>query len=287
MTDSPLPRVTIGLPVRNGEALIEACLDCLSNQTYRDIEILVFDNASTDRTPEIVAQAMRRDSRIKLIRHENDIGIVGNFLAALDASRSPYFMWRAYDDVSSLNYVEGLVAALDAHPGAMLAAPTVETLRTHSGKLRVRSPPAPEEGPDSPLVRKRWMLRRLQAGWVYGLYRRQFLVDTYGYITREYHHAWAGDYLMLATFVHRGEIVGAPDTRLTLQLTGAPKEYDSSALTHERIALARNFWQVLEKLLAEQRLTVYQRLLARLAHVWLLQRRVAKWPILFRALMNR
>lgn len=280
------PRVTIGVPVRNGEALLETCLDCLSGQTYQDLEILVFDNASTDRTPEIVARAMAKDHRIRLIRHDKNIGIVANFLAALDASRAPYFMWRAYDDLSSANYVERLVAALDAHPEAMLATPQVETLRTESGKRRLRLPPAPELGPREPLARKRWILRQLQAGWVYGLYRREFLVDTYGFITREYHYAWAGDYLMLATFAHRSAIVGAPDATLTLQLTGAPKEYDASTQRQERMALVSNFWRVLEKLLAEQNLSWFQRQIFRLSHVWLLQRRVAKWPILLRVLLR-
>ena len=280
------PRVTIGIPVRNGESDLEACLACLSKQTYRDLSIIVFDNASTDRTPEIIAAAMQLDHRISCIRHETDIGMVANFLAALAAATSPYFMWRAYDDLSDSAYVERLVAALDAHPNAMLAAPRVETLRIPTGRLRVRLPPEPGTGPRQRLRAERWLIRRLQAGWVYGLYRREYLVQTYAFIAHEYHFAWAGDFLMLTTYVLRAEIVGVPEATLTLQLTGAPKEYSSSSLTAERVALVRNYWQVLEQLLAEKKLSLPQRLLFRLTFVWHVQRRVAKWPILFRALIG-
>lgn len=280
------PRVTIGVPVRNGETELEACLSCLSKQTYQDLSIMVFDNASTDRTPEIVANAMRADSRIQYVLHENDIGIVANFLAALYAAKSPYFMWRAFDDLSDPKYVERLVAALDAYPKAMLAAPSVETLRIKSGRRRIRIAPEPKAGPVDQLAEERWMIRHLQAGWVYGLYRREYLIQTYSYIADEYKFAWAGDFLMLNAFVMRAEIVGVPDATLTLQLTSAPKEYSSSTLTAERVSLVRNYWQVLEQLLAEKKLPLLQRLLFRLTFVWHMQRRVAKWPILFRALIG-
>lgn len=277
-------RVTVGVPVRNGEQELQACLECLSNQTFRDVEIIVLDNASTDRTPEIVARAMQDDPRIRCIRHDANIGVLANFRAALDVASSPYFMWRAYDDLSDPRYIETLVAALDAHPEAMLAAPRVDTLRTRTGKRRVRLPPTPKHAQDHPLAAGRRMIRQQQAGWFYGLFRREFLLDTFTFSSTEYHFAWACDHIMLATIAMRAAVVGVPDAVLTLQLTGAPKEYSSSEMVAERTALARNYWQVLEQLLLEKKLPLLQRLLYRASFVWHMQRRVAKWPILWRAL---
>lgn len=279
-------RVTIGVPVRNGESELAGCLACLSGQTFRDLEILVSDNASDDRTGEIVADAMRRDSRIRYVRHERNIGALANFTYVLTASETPYFMWRAFDDLSDAGYVERLVAALDANPGAALAAPRVETLRVQAGRLRVRIPPVPGEGPRGVRALQRWTLRRLQAGWIYGLFRREALLEAKAFIYRTYPFAWAWDFLLLVAMVLRFRIVGVPDAVLTLQLTGAPKEYSSSTLAAERIALVRNYWRVLETLLAEQRLSWPGRLLMRGTFVWHVQRRVAKWPILLRALFH-
>lgn len=277
------PRVTIGVPVRNGESEIEACLVCLSNQTYRDLAIIVYDNASTDRTAEIVAAAMRSDSRIRYFRHATDIGALANFAAVLAAAQSPYFMWRAYDDLSSPDYVERLVAALDAYPDAVLAAPRTETLRVQAGRCRVRLPPKPGTGPRERLAAERWMIRRLQAGWFYGLYRREFLVEIMSFVKREFHFVWAWDFLLLAATVLRAGIVGVPEATFTHRLTGAPKQYSSSELTAERVALVCNYWRVIEMLIAEKKMPLYQRLLHRVIFVRHVKRRVAKWPILLRA----
>lgn len=278
-----MARVTIGVPVRNGESELAASLACLTGQTYRDLEILVSDNASDDCTAEIVAQAMRTDPRIRYVRHETNIGALANFTFVLTTATSPYFMWRAFDDLSDPGYVEKLVAALDANPGACLAAPSVQTLRVRSGRRRLRVPPCPGEGPANPRALQRWTLRRLQAGWIYGLFRRETLLDTKAHIYREYPYAWAWDFLLLVAMVLRTRVVGVPEATLTLQLTGAPKEYSSSALTAERVALVRNYWRVLEQFLGEQKLSMTQRFLFRATFVWHVQRRVAKWPILFRA----
>ena len=279
-------RVTIGVPVRNGESELAASLACLSQQTCRDLEILVSDNASDDRTAEIVAEAMRHDPRIRYVRHETNIGALANFTYVLTAATTPYFMWRAFDDLSDPEYVERLAAALDAHPAAVLAAPRVETLRVRANRRRLRLPPTPQEGPRARAARQRWLLRRLQAGWIYGLFRREYLLTTKAFIYRAYPFAWAWDLLLLAATALRAEIVGVLEAHLTLQLTGAAKEYSSSTLTAERVALVRNYWKVLEQLLAEQPLPLAQRLLLRLTFVWHVQRRVAKWPILFRALLG-
>jgi len=230
-----------------------------------------------------VVAAMQKDPRISYFRHETNIGALPNFAAVLAAAESPYFMWRAFDDLSDAAYVERLVAALDVHADAVLAAPRTETLRVQAGRCRVRLPPKPGTGPRERLAAERWMIRRLQAGWFYGLYRREFLVDTMGFIEREFHFVWAWDFLLLAATVLRARIVGVPEVTFTHRLTGAPKQYSSSEATAERVALVRNYWRVLELLIAEKNMPLYQRLLHRAIFVRHVKRRVAKWPVLLRA----
>jgi glycosyltransferase involved in cell wall biosynthesis len=278
-----VPRVTIGVPVRNGEAGLENCLACLSGQTYTDIEILISDNDSTDRTAEIVQAAMRRDPRIKYIRQKSNLGALANFSFTLNASQSPYFMWRAFDDLSNDIYVERLAAALDTHPDAVIAAPRSETLRVKMNKRRVRLPPIPGEGPTERCSAERWILRRLQAGWFYGLYRRSFLLDAMAFVEKNYHHVWAWDFLILVTAALRAEIVGVPEATFIHRLTGAPKQYSASSDLDARIDLTRNYWEVLERLLSEKEISGFQRLRYEATFVWHMQRRVAKWRPLFYA----
>jgi glycosyltransferase involved in cell wall biosynthesis len=117
------PRVAIGVPVYNGERHLEACLDSLLAQTYADIEILISDNASTDRTPEICRVYQERDRRVRYHRHPRNIGAAANFNFLPGHTRSELFKWAAHDDFCAPEFVERCVAALDRSPDDVLAFP--------------------------------------------------------------------------------------------------------------------------------------------------------------------
>jgi glycosyltransferase involved in cell wall biosynthesis len=62
---SSVPRVSIGLPVYNGETFLAAAIDSLLAQTFRDFELIISDNASTDGTEAICRDRASRDARIR------------------------------------------------------------------------------------------------------------------------------------------------------------------------------------------------------------------------------
>jgi glycosyltransferase involved in cell wall biosynthesis len=68
------PLVSIGLSVYNGERLIEQTINSILNQTFTDLELVISDNASTDRTGEIAQAYARRDSRIRYYRSHKNMG---------------------------------------------------------------------------------------------------------------------------------------------------------------------------------------------------------------------
>jgi len=115
------PRVTIGMPVRNGEAFIRAGIDALLGQTFRDLVLVISDNGSTDATRAICEQAAREDPRIVYQRLERNIGLHGNFARLIDFAQGPYFMWACHDDWWDPAYVERMVAILDGRPHVVLA----------------------------------------------------------------------------------------------------------------------------------------------------------------------
>lgn len=100
------PRVSIGLPVYNGELTLRSALDSLTGQTFTDIEIIISDNASTDSTETICREYQAHDSRIRYIRQSYNIGPVANFELVLRSAQAPYFMWAAADDQRSEGYLE-------------------------------------------------------------------------------------------------------------------------------------------------------------------------------------
>jgi hypothetical protein len=114
-------RVTVGVPVRDGAATLARALDTVIGQDFRELDIVVSDNASSDATPEIVAEYRSRDRRIRAVRHETPLRALDHFHWLKDQARGELFMWAAHDDARSLDYVSRLVRGLDEHPRAVLA----------------------------------------------------------------------------------------------------------------------------------------------------------------------
>ncbi len=94
----PIPAISIGMPVYNGEKYLREAVDSLLAQTFSDFELIISDNASTDATESICRQYEKADRRIRYIRQQENIGVVRNFQFVLRQAGAPYFMWAACDD---------------------------------------------------------------------------------------------------------------------------------------------------------------------------------------------
>ena len=115
------PRLSIGIPVYNGDRFLPQALDCLLSQTFGDFEIIVSDNASTDRTREVCLDFAQRDGRIRYSRNARNLGSVENFNRVFELSTAPLFKWAAHDDLHHGNYLESCIRLLDENPDAVLA----------------------------------------------------------------------------------------------------------------------------------------------------------------------
>lgn len=119
MTD--VPRLSIGLPVYNGEPYLVEALDTLLGQTYTDFELIISDNASTDATESICRRYAAADPRIRYIRQSENVGIAGNHNFVFDVARGELFKWASDDDLYAPDLLQRCVAALDEHPEMLLA----------------------------------------------------------------------------------------------------------------------------------------------------------------------
>lgn len=106
------PKVSIGLPVFNGEAFLRESLDSLLGQTFEDFELIISDNASTDATADIISEYAAFDTRIRYVRQPENIGGSENFLYVLSQARAELFMWASHDDVWEENWLEVLSACI-------------------------------------------------------------------------------------------------------------------------------------------------------------------------------
>lgn len=101
-----VPAVSVGMPVYNGEATLQAAIECVLNQTFTDFELIISDNASTDETEDICRRYASLDSRIRYVRQSVNFGAVKNFNFVLDQAVAEYFMWATSDDVKSVDFLE-------------------------------------------------------------------------------------------------------------------------------------------------------------------------------------
>ena len=115
------PRLSIGLPVYNGERYLAEAFDCFLAQSFQDFEIIICDNASTDRTAEICRSYAQRDPRLRYYRNEKNLGAIPNFNRVFELSRSRFFKWAAHDDLYHPRYIETCIRILDENPDVILA----------------------------------------------------------------------------------------------------------------------------------------------------------------------
>jgi glycosyltransferase involved in cell wall biosynthesis len=115
------PLVSILVPTFNGERHLRPALRSARDQSQRDLEIVIGDDGSTDRTPEIIAAAAAADARVRVIRHDTNVGAYDNLLGLLQAARGEYVKFLLHDDVLATDCVRDLVRGIQATPGATLA----------------------------------------------------------------------------------------------------------------------------------------------------------------------
>jgi glycosyltransferase involved in cell wall biosynthesis len=113
--------LSVGVPVFNGEGYLTEALDSLLSQSLKDIEIVICDNASTDRTPEICLAYQTKDRRIRYVRNERNIGAALNFNRTVELARAPFFHGGACDDLYAPSFLERCLDALHRDPGLVLS----------------------------------------------------------------------------------------------------------------------------------------------------------------------
>ncbi len=132
--------LSIGVPVRNGARFIRKTLDSLLAQTYRDFELIISDNASTDATEEICREYATRDSRVRYLRAEKDRGLAGNHNFLVEQARGKYFKWAAGDDMHKPEYVARCLEVLEKDPTVVMAYAPAQFIDAEDNCLSIHDP---------------------------------------------------------------------------------------------------------------------------------------------------
>lgn len=163
------PRVSVGVPVRDGGRFLVKAMQSLVNQSERDIEIIVSDNGSKDGTGDYIRKLADDDSRIRYFLQDPPLSAYDNFRFVLSQARGRYFMWAAHDDTRDLNFIERLAEELDRESNAVLAFGDLYIVTPEDKEGKIQQYPFSTVGLHRRMRMKK--VSRLQCFDIYGLWR--------------------------------------------------------------------------------------------------------------------
>jgi glycosyltransferase involved in cell wall biosynthesis len=117
------PQISVGMPVYNGEKYLGQAIESILVQSFSEFELIISDNASTDRTMEICKAYASNDSRIKYLRHEVNMGGPKNWNFVFIAAKGRYFKWASANDLCSPELLAKCKNILDDNDDVALCYP--------------------------------------------------------------------------------------------------------------------------------------------------------------------
>jgi glycosyltransferase involved in cell wall biosynthesis len=182
-----LPLVSICIPTYNRAGMVRKAIDSALSQTYRNIEVLVVDNASNDEIESVIAGY--NDPRLQFFKNKENLGIFGNFNRCVEVSHGEYIHILHSDDFIDPNFTKTCVEFIESHPNVMMTFSSAQFLSGSEQKRIAVSDhdiiyPAPEGfrkilETGNPIICPSVMMKR-------GVY------DSVGLYSREY--PYAGDF---------------------------------------------------------------------------------------------
>lgn len=121
------PKVSVIIPVYNGEETIEKCVASVLGQSFRDIEVLAVDDGSRDSSLSLLTRLAQKDSRLCLLRKANG-GVASARNLAINQARGQYLFFADSDDDLPPGALERLVAAMEQPQCDMVIAPYNEVV---------------------------------------------------------------------------------------------------------------------------------------------------------------
>ena len=130
------PRISIGIPVYNGEKFICKCIESVLQQTHRNFELIISDNASTDSTSKICEEYLRKDNRITFVRQNKNMGQNWNFNFLLEKANGEYFVWVAADTFLLPEFIEKNIAVLESQDKAVGCISKIKIDESYNDKYK-------------------------------------------------------------------------------------------------------------------------------------------------------
>lgn len=193
------PLTSIGLPTYNRVDRLQRAVASVLAQDYPNIELVISDNASTDGTRKWCEGLSQRDSRVRYICQQTNIGLTANYAAVFREARGEFYMGFADDDWLDPSYVSQCVQTLIAHPDYANVSGTVRMYRGQEYLFDGRGDNALQESAGDRIVH--YLRRVVENGAIYGMMRREAIAAV-----PPMPNMMAGDWLYIASIAFEGKL---------------------------------------------------------------------------------
>ncbi|NLE61854.1 MAG: glycosyltransferase [Planctomycetes bacterium] len=227
-----MPRVSVGMPVHNGERFIRPAIESLLSQDFTDFELIISDNASTDGTQEICSEFAQRDARIRYLRTSQNLGAAANFNRVFELATGEFFKWATHDDVCACSNLRRCLEVFDRSPPEVVLCYGKTVLIDEKGQVIRPYEDRMDLRQASPHRRLEHVLRYLFLCHVdMGLIRRRILATT------RLHAPYRGsDTVLVAELALRGKFYEIPEPLFFRRL------HSGNSMQAHRTAEAHALW---------------------------------------------
>lgn len=209
------PLVSIGVPIFNEAALLRVHVEELTKQSYENLEILIFDNASDAESFNIAGGLCAQDPRVSVFRHPENVGGEANFAACFRAASGEFFTWAQPDDGHDRDYIARGVQELQLREDAVsVTAPDLPYCKWAVGSRKWRTAALAQDSVQD-RVRAFFDIAWSANAFVSGLHRRTVLeplVDEF--------HSFPGDWVVLLGLLREGKLLRTAEGRMVIGDSG-------------------------------------------------------------------
>ena len=197
-----MPKLSVIMPVYNGERYLSQAIESILNQTFRDFELLIINDGSTDRSREIAASYA--DPRIVLTDNERNMGLSRSLNRGIRLARGEYIARQDADDLSHPDRLRRQVEYLERHPDTVLLGTRIQWIDPQGQSLRLSSP-------TFTCSQIRWGYLFVSAGisGPVGLFRKRLVVDQIGLYSVDFRYA--NDAELYSRIARRFCVVNLPE----------------------------------------------------------------------------
>ncbi len=201
-----MPKISVIMPVYNGENYLNECIDSILNQTFDDFELIIINDASTDSTWKIINEYAQKDQRIRLCKNQENLGLIKSLNKGLNLAQGEYIARQDADDLSMLDRFQKQVEILDKYSNVILVSCDIETIDSHGNSKGFL-----QRACDSSLVNWYLLFYNHIAGHSQVMFRRKPVLDMGGY---SHQNHYSEDYELWSRLSRVGDIHILPEVLL-------------------------------------------------------------------------